>query len=333
VLATLGAILLALWAYDGTQALSTIRYVAHELAHIAPWLAGSVMIAAAARATGADALAARAFTGRQSRMIVMASFIGALLPFCSCGVIPLVAGLLGSGVPLAPVMAFWIASPLMDPTQFLVASGVLGLGFATAKIIAAVGMGLLSGFGTMTLIRVGWLNEPEALRIAVTGPSSCCGSKKPGIGSPIVWRFWAAPERLQLFLSTAGKTGWFLLRWLAVAYALESVMLAWLPVNTVGDWLGSGAGLLAVPVAVLIGIPVYLNSLAAIPFISGLINLGMSPATGLAFMLASSATGFPAMVAVWAFVKPRAFTLYIGFAVMGALIAGYTYSAALAAGL
>ena len=76
---------------------------------------------------------------------------------------------------------------------------------------------------------------------------------------------------------------------------------------------------------------VYLNSFAAIPFVSGLVGLGMSPATGLAFMLASSATGFPAMVAVWALVKPRAFALYLAFAVIGALIAGYAYTAVLAA--
>ena len=79
------------------------------------------------------------------------------------------------------------------------------------------------------------------------------------------------------------------MRWLAVAYAIESLMIAWLPVGAVGTWLGSGAGPLAVPLAVAIGIPVYLNSLAAIPFVSGLIDLGMSPATGLAFMLATTA--------------------------------------------
>jgi uncharacterized protein len=110
-------------------------------------------------------------------------------------------------------------------------------------------------------------------------------------------------------------------------------MMAWVPMAIVGMWLGSGAGLLAVPVAVAIGVPVYLNSFAAIPFVAGLINLGMNPATGLAFMLTSSATGFPAMVAVWALVRPRAFALYIGFAVTGALLAGYAYTALLAAGV
>lgn len=362
VLVALGALVAGLWMYSGAQALSTLLYVARELTQIAPWLAGSVVIAAAVRASGADALAAQAFTGRQSRMIVVASLIGALLPACSCGVIPLVAGLLAAGVPLAPVMTFWIASPLMDPTQFIVAAGVLGLGFAVAKMAAAIGMGLLAGFGTMTLIRLGWLNAPAALRSAVVlttlpccgskaepapvATNACCGSAKPptvGVvtttccpskapraSSAFVWRFWTDAARSQRFLTTATTTGWFLLRWLAVAYALESLMVACLPVTVVGNRLGAGAGLLAVPMAVLIGLPVYLNSFAAIPFVSGLVNLGMSPVTGLAFMLASSATGFPAMVAVWALVKPRAFALYIGFAMSGALLAGYAYTAALA---
>jgi uncharacterized membrane protein YraQ (UPF0718 family) len=363
VLAALAALFVGLWAVNAVQGWITFVSVARELAHIAPWLAASVVIAAAARATGADAFAARAFTGREGRMIVAASLIGAVLPFCSCGVIPLVAGLLGAGVPLAPVMAFWISSPLMDPTQFFIAAGTIGVGFAAAKLVGAVGMGLLSGFGTMALVRMRWLDAPAALRLSPTaGKSSCSGSKpapmpvaatsccgsakapsmavdesancapKPAsTGSTVVWRFWTDPSRAQRFLTTAASTGWFLTRWLAVAYALESLMVAWLPVDTVATWLGAGAGLVAVPLAVAIGIPVYLNSFAAIPFVSGLIGLGMSPATGLAFMLASSATGSPCLVAVWALAKPRAFALYIGFAVLGALIVGYVYTAVLAA--
>jgi uncharacterized membrane protein YraQ (UPF0718 family) len=375
VLFALAVLFGGLYLYSPDQAFRTVRYVAGELAEIAPWLAGSVMIAAFAKATGADLLAARAFRGRQSGMVVTASLIGALLPFCSCGVIPLVAGLLGAGVPLAPVMAFWISSPLMDPAQFLIAAGALGTDFAVAKMISAIGMGMLAGFGTMLLIRVGWLDAPAALRItpnaAIGGckskvaaltteapksccgsttaapiaeaPKSCCGSSaaravSSGCGSKatatraVIWRFWTDATRSQRFLTTATTTGWFLVRWLAVAYALESLMIAWLPVGAVGTWLGAGSGLLAVPLAVAIGIPIYLNSFAAIPFVSGLIGLGMSPATGMAFMLATSATGFPAMVAVWALVKPRAFALYLGFAITGAVIAGYTYAAALALG-
>ena len=349
----LAGLFAGLGIYRPNQATATAHYVVRALAEIGPWLAASVCIAAGARAIGLDQLAAKAFTGREGRMIILASVIGAALPFCSVSVIPFAAGLLGAGVPLAPVMAFWISSPLMDPTQFFIASGVLGIGFASAKMLSAVGMGMLGGFGTMMLVRAGWLDATAALRIrAMTATSFCrstpavtasppvkssCGSAKAASdpsfavpGSVVLWRFWTDAARAQRFLTTATSTGWFLVRWLAVAFAIESLMIAWLPVGTVGTWLGAGAGPLAVPLAVAIGIPVYLNSLAAIPFVSGLINLGMSPATALAFMLATSSTGFPAMVALWALVKPRAFVLYLGFAITGAMIAGYTYAATLA---
>ena len=144
------ALLLALAVHDRGEAWRTLLYTGVELAGIGPWLAASVLLAAAAKATGADTLIARAFTGRQGRMIVAAALMGALLPFCSCGVVPLVAGLLAAGVPLASamVMAYWIASPLMDPTQFLVTVGGHGIGFALAKTAGAIGMGLASGYTT-----------------------------------------------------------------------------------------------------------------------------------------------------------------------------------------
>src|SRR5258708_38728191 len=169
--------LAALALVDPALALRTLRYIALELVGLAPWFALSVLFAAAAAATGGDALIARAFVGREARMIPLAAIVGGLTPFCSCGVVPLVAGLFGAGVPLAPVMAFWIASPLMDPAQFFVVAGSLGIGFAVAKAAAAVGMGLLGGFGTLLLIRSGLLDAGNALRIAVT-PNSCCASKR-----------------------------------------------------------------------------------------------------------------------------------------------------------
>src|SRR5215831_16045698 len=173
VLIGLAGLFAGLGIYSPNQATATAHYV-----EIGPWLAASVCIAAAARAIGLDQLAAKAFSGRENRMIILASVIGAALPFCSVSVIPLAAGLLGAGVPLAPVMAFWIASPLMDPTQFFVIAGTLGIGFAVAKAVAAVGMGLLGGYGTMALTRTGLLASAGALRMTVQ-PKSCSSSSQP----------------------------------------------------------------------------------------------------------------------------------------------------------
>ena len=314
-------------AVDPALGRRMLGYVAAELGGLAPWFALSVLFAAGAKATGADALVARAFVGREGWVIPIAAIVGGLTPFCSCGVIPLVAGLLGAGVPLAPVMAFWIASPLMDPTQFFVIAGTLGLGFAIAKALAAVGMGLLGGYGTMALTRAGFLPIEGALRISVQ-PKSLCSSRKTANPAQPVWRFWEDAERAQVFLTSAAATAWFLVRWLALAFALESVMTAWLPPTVIAHWLGTDP--FAIPLAVLIGVPVYINGLAAIPFVAGLIQLGMSPAAALAFMLATTATGFAVLTTLWALVKPKVFALYLAFAILGALIAGYAFELVLA---
>ena len=101
------------------QAYDTLTFTTDALIGVSIFLLLSIGVAAYAKASGADALIARAFTGDMSRMIIAAALMGALSPFCSCGVIPLIAALLSMGVPLAPVMAFWLASPLMDPSMFL----------------------------------------------------------------------------------------------------------------------------------------------------------------------------------------------------------------------
>ena len=133
------------------QALGSAAFVARAVLSVAPFFVLSIVLTAYAKASGAENLIARAFTGRAEVMVVFASLMGALSPFCSCGVIPIIAALLASGVPLAPVMAFWLASPLMDPSMFAITTGVLGLPFAIAKTVAALAVGLLGGFGVLAL--------------------------------------------------------------------------------------------------------------------------------------------------------------------------------------
>ena len=142
------------------QVPENLKFVTLALLQISPFLLLSVAIAAAARATGSEKLIAQVFTGNPLRMITAAALFGSLLPFCSCGVIPLVAGLLTAGVPLAPVMAFWLSSPLMDPEMFILIAATLGLHFIVGKTLAAFGMGLLGGFSTLGAQRLGFFGSP-----------------------------------------------------------------------------------------------------------------------------------------------------------------------------
>ncbi|MBF0335830.1 MAG: permease [Alphaproteobacteria bacterium] len=297
------------------QAAASARFVLANLWKVAPFLLASVALAAASRASGADNLIARAFQGNPAMMVVLAAAMGALSPFCSCGVIPLIAALLTMGVPLAPVMAFWLASPLMDPSMFVLTAGTLGFAFAVAKTAAAVGIGLLGGFGTLALMRNGLLARP--LREGVGGAKI----RKP---KQVVWRFWAEPERRATFLSNGGTNLLFLGQWLALAFLLESLMVAWVPNEAVAKVAG-GEGLLPVVLAALVGIPAYLNGYAALPLVGGLIEQGMAPGAGMAFLLAGGVTSVPAAMAVWALARPPVFAAYLGFALVGAVASGLLF--------
>jgi uncharacterized membrane protein YraQ (UPF0718 family) len=323
VLLAMLAILAALALVDQAQAPASLRFMVAALAGVAPWLLLSVVIAAYAAASGADNLIARAFHGRQAVMVVTAALMGALSPFCSCGVIPLIAALLSMGVPLAPVMAFWLASPVMDPAMFAVTAGTLGLEFAVAKTAAAIGLGLFGGFGVLALGRGGWLSDP--LRPGV-GNGGCGGAKLRNPKAP-VWAFWREAPRRAKFRAEALKSSGFLGKWLALAFLLESLMLAYVPAETVAGVLG-GQGLGPIALATLVGVPAYLNGYAALPLVSGLMAQGMTPGAGLAFLVAGGVSSIPAAVAVWALAKREVFALYLGFAFVGSFAAGLIFQAA-----
>lgn len=319
-------IILALAIVVPDQAQVSVRFTAANLLETAPYLLLSIAIAAYATASGADKLIARAFTGRTTMMIFAAAMFGGLSPFCSCGVIPLIAALLSMGVPLAPVMAFWLASPVIDPSMFVLTSGLLGFDFAVAKTLAAVGLGLFGGFVTMALVGVGQLSHP--LRPGV-GDGGCGGSAVRSDGA-VAWRFWQENGRTARFWRSAGSTTLFLGKWLALAFLLESVMLAYLPAEAVSRAVG-GEGVLPLLTATLVGVPAYLNGYAALPLVSGLISQGMAPGAALAFLVAGGVTSIPAAIAVFALVKWRVFVLYVTFALTGSLASGLVYQSVLQA--
>ena len=321
-LTTLG-LFAALLALTPAQAAASLVFTVDAIVYIAPFLIASVAIAASTKATGLDRQMAAVFSGRQAPVIVAAALFGALSPFCSCGVVPIIAALLAAGVPLAPVMAFWIASPLMDPEMFVLMAPVMGLEFTIAKTLAAFMIGLAAGFATHALTRRAVFADP--LRPFDAG---CGGCGAPGLGdSPeIVWAFWRDGRRRALFGAEARTTGWFLFKWLTLAFVLESLMVAYVPAEAIARYLG-GDSVWAIPAAAVVGVPAYLNGYAAIPTVSALVDMGMAPGAGLAFMVAGGVTSIPAAMAVFALVKRPVFLWYLALGLGGSLAAGGAYQA------
>jgi len=316
------ALLGVLAIFSPPQALDSFAFTLDALAGTAPFLLMSILIAAWAGATGADSLIARAFTGSPLLMIGLAALAGGLSPFCSCGVIPLIAALLAMGVPLSAVMAFWLASPVMDPSMFVLTTGVLGAEFAVAKTLSAVGLGIMGGLAIYVLSRGGALREPLRAGVGNGG----CGASNVRAPKPVVWKFWHDADRRTKFAREALKTTLFLAQWLVLAFLLESLMLAFVPAEVITSALG-GTGIGPIALATVVGVPAYLNGYAALPLVGGLIAQGMAPGAGLAFLVAGGVTSLPAAIAVWALVKPQVFALYIAISLSGAFLSGLLFQA------
>ncbi len=302
------------------QAWESLRFVVGSLTWIAPFLLLSAGLAAWMKAASADQLIAGTVAHSPSTAILLAAALGALSPFCSCGVIALIAGLLAAGMPLSAVMAFWLASPLMDPETFILMAASIGLDFTLAKTVAAFLIGLGGGFATLAVERRGGFREALRVRSGCGG----CGSSSAG-DRPVLWAFWRQPSRHRLFRDEVLSVGLFLGKWLLLAFTLESLMVAWLPPESIAGLLGEGA--LAIPLAVVVGVPAYLNGFAAIPLMGQLMAMGMAPGAALAFLIAGGITSIPAAIAVFALVRRSLFLWYLLLALIGSLLAGYSYQA------
>ncbi|MGI9407528.1 MAG: permease [Hyphomicrobiaceae bacterium] len=316
---TLGAPLLV-FLLDRVNTVPVIAFAVKAFAGTLPYIAFAVLLIAWLKAAGAEAMVANAFKGRETRMIFLAALFGGLAPFCSCEVIPFIAGLLALGAPLSAVMAFWLSSPLIDPPTLLITASALGWPFAVGKAVAAVALGLFGGFVIKALLAGGMLSDP--LRPRTSG--GCCGcGPSPFEGKP-VWQFWRDSARTQVFKSELAINALFLLKWLALAYVLEALLVTYVPATLIASLVG-GDGILPIATAALVGMPAYLNSYVAPPLLAGLMEQGMTSGAAMAFMVAGAVSSIPAMAAVWSLVKKQVFAMYLGLGVFGAILSGVVF--------
>jgi uncharacterized membrane protein YraQ (UPF0718 family) len=323
ILWALGGLALALLAaLFPSQAAQSLRFVALSLVEMLPVVLLAMGLAAYVRASGADGLIARVFAGRVNRMIVVAALFGAFTPLCGIGVLPIIAGLLRAGVPLAPIMAFWLASPITDPAMLAITAGTLGLSFAVAKTLAAFLIGLAGGYGTLGLQARGAFSSPLRESIDRVGAGDgCTGSCDTG---RVFWRFWRDAPRRRIFLDEAKDSGFLMLKWLSLAFLLESLINEYFPPEIIARFVGA-ENAWGIPLAGAIGTPIYVDGYAALPLVRGLIDLGMTPGAALAFLIAGGITSAYASVAVYALVRLPVFLWYLAIAIVSSITAGYAF--------
>lgn len=338
------------------------RMVLQDLERVWPLLAISIPFAVLLRVSGVSNRLTGAFGRRPLIGILLATAAGAFGPFCSCSVVPVIAAMLIGGVPLAPVMSFWVASPTMDPEIFFMSAAFLGWPLAIGRLTATLILSLAAGFVTHWVVRRGWIGsdflragatasgasarpwlrfktfivalwpKPEPTVSIVAQGCGCSGREVAESAEPVpaptsALLRWLARDRVRRILKESVSTTLWIGRFMLLAFVLEALIRLYVPQTTIVQWIGQ-AKPWAPPLAALVGIPLYTGNLMAVPMVGGLLSQGMNSGAALAFLIAGPITTIPAMAAVWGVVKRRVFLLYLGIGLAGAIALGYLYSAA-----
>lgn len=298
----------------------TVKFVLWGLLTVAPIVIPGIVLAAWIIASGADTRIASAFEGRTLRTVLAASLIGAITPVCGVTVLPLMAGLLAAGVPLAPVMAFWLSSPITDPAMLATTAATLGLSFAVGKTIAAFGLGVFGGAFTALFAKTPWaLNALRDNGLARQLSAARCGEAQSF--DPWVWQ---TDRRRKSFAKQFWATARLILICLIPAFAAEYALNAALTPGSLAAYVGEDQWW-AIPAAVFVGAPAYIDGYAALPLTRGLIENGMSKGAAMAFLVSGGVVSIWGALAIAPILKLKPFILYLALAVLGSLAAGYVF--------
>ena len=266
--------------------------------------------------------------------IFLATFVGIISPLCACGVIPIIVSLLMAGMPVAPAMALVVASPLMSIEGYAVTAGLLGTGWANAKLGAAVFMGLYAGLVSHVLERRGFFAGGLFKREIPAGdfhdhdyPMEDLRCNCPDqLSNRLARRHF---NTFVIFLAKAWeltvKVGSLTLLGLAIEVVAEN----YIPYEWMLWLFGKQNDLLTIPLIILAAIPLHVNQMTAAGILYGPVNalgLEISRGAGLAFLVGGPVTALPVMGVYLSLFKPRLFFLYLGLCITGSLIAAYAYA-------
>jgi len=241
---------------------------------------------------------------------VLASLLGIITPFCSCSAVPLFLGFVEAGVPLGITFSFLVASPMINEVALVMLLGMFGLKVALIYIISGLIIAILSGV-VIGKLKVGNLVERFVFNNEIKNSEN---------GNKMRWK-----ERTQYAKDyTLGiiKKVWL--------YILIGIGLgAWIHGYVPADFLAQYAGAdkwYAVPLATLIGIPLYSNAAGVIPLVSALTEKGVAMGTTLAFMMAVTALSLPEFLILKKVMKTKLIVIFASTVGMGIIFTGYLFN-------
>lgn len=300
------------------QIIKIAQFVIESFIHIWPYLLVTIPLAVIINLSGLSKHITLAFSGKPILSIFLATCVGAFSPFCSCGVIPVITSLLTGGVPLAPVMSFWIASPSMDPEIFFLSSSMIGMELAVWRLVSTFAISLVAGYLTHLASETGFIATGDVLRLhgstsaelVITGGGTCSCDQTG-------WKQRIMPETMKATLLVA--------KFMGLAFLITALIEFYVPADFFKLMARENSSM-QVLIATLAGVPAYTSNMTALPLAGGLLKSGLSGGAALSFLIAGATTTLPAMVAVYGVARRKVFLLYIFFIIAGSVITGLLYN-------
>jgi hypothetical protein len=247
---------------------------------------------------------------RESVGNVLASLLGVVTPFCSCSAVPLFIGFVTTGVPLGVTFSFLIAAPMINEVALVLLFGLFGW-----KVAA-----LYMGTGLAIAIAAGWVIGRLRLERWVEGWVYETKIGAAAEESSLTWADRARAGR-DAVRDIVGKVWPYVLAGIAVGAGIHG----YVPQDFMASIMGKGTWW-SVPLAVLIGIPMYSNAAGIIPIVQALLGKGAALGTVLAFMMSVIGLSLPEMVILRKVLKIPLIVTFAGVVGLGILVVGYLFN-------
>lgn len=240
----------------------------------------------------------------------LAALIGILTPFCSCSAVPLFIGFIEAGVPLGVTFSFLVSSPMINEVGLIMLLGMFGWKVALLYVISGVVIAIISGcvIGKLKLEHLVeeyvYQIKSEDVELHETTFTERCREAK---------KFTAA------FLKRT-------VLYIAVAMAIGGFIHGYVPSDFITTYAGQNNPL-AVPLVVLIGVPMYSSAAGMVPIIYALVEKGLPLGTALAFLMSVAALSLPEMVILRRVLKVKLIAIYVSVLSVAIILTGYLFNA------
>lgn len=242
---------------------------------------------------------------------VMASVLGIVTPFCSCSAIPLFLGFVEAGIPLGVTFSFLIAAPMINEVALVLLIGLFGWKVALIYVFTGLSIAILAGFIleklNLTRYVADWVYKTHAKQILEEEETLTFNQRISAGGlvvKEIVGKIWI---------------------YIVIGIAVGAGAHGFVPDEYLAGALGS-QNWYSVPLAILVGIPLYSNAAGIIPIVSVLIEKGVTLGTALAFMMSVIGLSLPEIIILKKVLKWQLIGVFIGVVAIGIVIVGLIFN-------